>query len=160
MHILHHGRSLSPLSPKPYARLPQPCQNFQAVLQAGRSPRLPVCPFATALGTHDTSGQTEQGGQWDNEGKRSTNPQGNWVPRKCPRHLPALRGGISSPSLPDAPAQTGKPVLGCLSRVLRGGSFFWALLWLSDAALARTSVFPCCSCFCCSPCLFALSPGR
>lgn len=111
-HILHHSKSLSPPSPKPCARLPQLCQNLQGGLQAVRSPHLPVCPVATALGTVTPAARQNGGtmGQGDNKGKRSTNPQGDWGPRGCPEHLPASgslpapHAGVSSPALPDAPA--------------------------------------------------------
>lgn len=111
-------------------RLPQPCQNFQGGLQAGRGAPISLPALLLRLWEpwHQWPGRV--GTQWDKGTTKGRSPptlrftedqEGSHQGGLC---LPLARGWggvVSSPT----PLERGKPILGCLSRVLGwwGGSF-------------------------------------
>lgn len=84
----------------PVPSIPQPCARFPAKISISPiTPPSPCPPLPVATGPDRTWGQ------WDNKGKRSTNPQGHWGPRGCPRH-PTTNTSGSAP----APCGGGCPL--------------------------------------------------
>lgn len=157
-HILHHRKSLSPPSPSP---APGSLPKFPS--PPSPPPHLPAPPPRRCYGAGQNEGTM---GQQKEEVHQPSGPLRTKRVAQAPHHqhqwvcaCPSW-WGVSSPTLLVAPTQRGKAVLGCLSRFLWGRSFFGDPLWLSEAALSFTSIFPCCSHFCCSPSPFYHSLRR
>lgn len=151
----------SPCPLHPPALRQVPCQNFH--LPHHPPPHLPAPPPRRCYGAGQNEGTM---GQQKEEVHQPSGPLRTKRVAQAPHHqhqwvcaCPSW-WGVSSPTLLVAPTQRGKAVLGCLSRFLWGRSFFGDPLWLSEAALSFTSIFPCCSHFCCSPSPFYRSLRR